>query len=318
MYSEKRDRSIKAQQEFFTKLKILNAINMMNKQTVQQELDQLQSLIVLVETYETIAGTSVRRIRNSVLANRAYHIGLNRMFREIAIAHKKEVEYVMKKNKIKTEGTNISVIKRTKQIVFMFLSANTGLYGDIINRTFTAFMTEIKRTQGDVMIVGRMGKIFFEEMMPGSPFTYFDFPDNSIAIENLKQITIFLAQYEKVVAFYGVFKNLLTQEVKASIVSGAELSTENTEDQAIQAYFFEPSLEVIALFFENEIFASLLEQVFQESRLAKLAARMVLLDRAIINIEGELKRTTLRKQKVHHRTANRQLINSLSGMVLWS
>lgn len=291
---------------------------MMNKQTVQQELDQLQSLIVLVETYETIAGTSVRRIRNSVLANRAYHVGLNRMFRQIAIAYKKEVEYVMKKNKIKTEGTNISVIKRTKQIVFMFLSANTGLYGDIINRTFTAFMTEIKRTQGDVMIVGRMGKIFFEEMMPGSPFTYFDFPDNSIAIENLKQITIFLAQYEKVVAFYGVFKNLLTQEVKASIVSGAELSTEHTEDQAIQAYFFEPSLEVIALFFENEIFASLLEQVFQESRLAKLAARMVLLDRAIINIEGELKRTTLRKQKVHHRTTNRQLINSLSGMVLWS
>lgn len=290
---------------------------MINKQTVQQELDQLQGLIMLVETYETIAGTSVRRIRNSVLANRTFHMGLNRMFREITTAYKKEVEYMMKKNKIKTQGSDVSLIRRTKQTVFMVLSANTGLYGDVINRTFAAFMAEIKRTQGDAVIVGRMGKIFFENMMPGSPFTYFDFPDNSIAIENLKQISEFLAQYEKVIAFYGVFKNLLTQEVRASIVSGAELSTEKTEGQTVQPYFFEPSLEEITLFFENEIFASLLEQVFQESRLAKLAARMVLLDRAIIAIEGEIKHTILKKQQVHHRTANRQLLNSLSGVMLW-
>lgn len=290
---------------------------MINTQTVQQELDQLQGLIMLVETYETIAGTSVRRIRNSVLANRAFHMGLNRMFREITTAYKKEVEHMMKKNKIKTQGSDVSLIRRTKQTVFMVLSANTGLYGDVINRTFMAFITEIKRTQGDAVIVGRMGKIFFEDMMPGSPFTYFDFPDNSIAIENLKHISAFLAQYAKVVAFYGVFKNLLTQEVRASIVSGAELSTENIENKAVQPYFFEPSLEEITLFFENEIFASLLEQVFQESRLAKLAARMVLLDRAIIAIEGEIKHTILKKQQVHHRTANRQLLNSLSGVTLW-
>ena len=174
---------------------------MINKQTVQQELDQLQSLIMLVETYEIIAGTSVRRIRNSVLANRAFHVGLNRMFREIATAYSKEVRHVMKKNKITARGSGVSVIKRTKPTVFMFLSANTGLYGDVINRIFTAFLTEIKRTKGDVIIVGRMGKILFEDTMPGSTFTYFDFPDNSIAIENLKQISVFLAQYEKVVAF---------------------------------------------------------------------------------------------------------------------
>ena len=291
---------------------------MINKQTVQQELDQLQSLIMLVETYEIIAGTSVRRIRNSVLANRAFHVGLNRMFREIATAYSKEVRHVMKKNKITARDSGVSVIKRTKPTVFMFLSANTGLYGDVINRIFTAFLTEIKRTKGDVIIVGRMGKILFEDTMPGSPFTYFDFPDNSIAIENLKQISVFLAQYEKVVAFYAVFKNLLTQQVKTSIISGTELPVESTEDNVIQRYFFEPSLEAVALFFENEIFASLLEQVFQESRLAKLAARMVLLDRTIITIEGEIRRAILKKQHVHHRTINRQLINSLSGVALWN
>ena len=292
---------------------------MINEQTVAQELEQLNSLIMLVETYETIAGTSVRRIRNSVLANRAFHVGLNRMYREITTAYKKEVEYIMRKKKIKGKGEEVTVIKHTKPTALMLLSANTGLYGDVVSRTFTAFVTELKRTEGDILIIGRMGRMFFEEIMPGKEFTYFDFPDNAVSIENLKAISTFLASYEKVVAFYAVFKNLLTQEVKASIVSGAELPTEKLEeDKPSQPYFFEPSLEEVSIFFEKEIFASLLEQVFQESRLAKLASRMVLLDRAIINIETELKRTTLLRQQVRHRGINRKLLDSLSGVGLWT
>lgn len=290
---------------------------MINEQTVQQDIEQLQSLIVLVETYETIAGTSVRRIRSSVLANRAFHIGLNRMFRETTDAYRKEVDRMMEKKKIRREG-HISLMKHTKKTVLMLLSANTGLYGDVINRTFMAFVTEIKRTEADIVIIGRMGKMFFEETMPGKEFTYFNFPDNAIDIESLKQITGNLNQYEKVVAFYAVFKNLLTQQVRASIISGAELPTEKSDEKSVQAYFFEPSLEEVSLFFETEIFASLLEQIFHESRLAKLASRMVLLDHAIINIESELKRTSLSKQRVHHRTLNRHLLDSLSGVSLWS
>ena len=290
---------------------------MINKQTVEQELEQLQSLTMLVETYEVIAGTSVRQIRDSVLANRAFHLGLNRMYREITAAYQRKVRRLMEKKKTQTKGVGVSFMKHTKQTVLMLVSANTGLYGDLISRAFAVFITEAKRTEADIVIIGRMGKIFFEDSMPGKTFTYFDFPDNAVSIENLKAISEFLASYEKVVAFYAVFKNLLTQEVKASIVSGAELPAENPEENPPQSYLFEPSLEEVALFFEKEIFASLLEQVFQESRLAKLASRMVLLDHTVINIETELKRTMQTKYRVWHRMANRQLLNSLSGVALW-
>ena len=293
---------------------------MINEQAVQQELDQLHDFIMLVETYETITGTSVRRIRSSVLTNRAFHVGLNRMFREIMSAYKKEVEYLMKKKKIKNKGPEVSLIKHTKHTVLILLSANTGLYGDLIDRTFAVFMTEVKRAQADIVIVGRMGKMFFEETMPGASFTYFDFPDNAVAVQNLKEISAFLASYEKVVVFYAVFKNLLTQQVKASIVSDAGLiqEQEKSEEKPSQLYFFEPSLEEVAIFFEKEIFASLLEQVFQESRLAKLASRMLLLDRAMTNTETALKHVTLKKQQVRHRTINHKLLDSISGVALWS
>lgn len=289
---------------------------MINEQSVQQEIDQMHNLIMLVETYETIAGMSVRRIRNAVLANRAFHIGLNRMFREVTAAYKKEVEYIMKKKNIMSRETP-SVATHSKKMALILLSANTGLYGDLISRTFTAFVTEVKRTQADVVIIGRIGRMFFEDTMPGHPFAYFDFPDNAIAIADLKNITIFLEQYERAVAFYAIFKNILTQQVRVSIISGADLSDEKKEEVPSSPYLFEPSLEETALFFENEIFASLLEQVFQESRLAKLSARMVLLDHAVTSIETVLKRATFEKQRVHHRTTNRNLIDSLSGVALW-
>ena len=289
---------------------------MINQKAIEQELDQLKGLIILVETYESIAGTSVRRIRSSVLANREFHVGLNRMFREIIGAYKKEVSYVMKKKKIKGEEGKISLIKDNGKTALIFFSSNTGLYGDVINRTFVTFLGEIKKINADIVVVGRMGKVFFEEAMPGTAYAYFDFPDNAISVEHLKEITAFLAPYEKVVAFYAVFQNLLTQQVRASIVSGAELPVEKPEE-AVTPYFFEPSLEEVTVFFEKEIFGSLLEQVLQESRLAKLASRMVLLDRAIINIESALKKGFLEGQKIHHRIANRELLDSLSGFSLW-
>lgn len=291
---------------------------MINEQIIQQELDSLENLTYVVEAYETAASTSVRRIRNAVLTNREFHIGLNRIFQEIVSAYKKEVERIMKQKKITQSSAEAFFMKRTKQTVLVLLSANTGLYGNVIHRIFSAFLTEVKRTKADVVIVGRMGKIFFQDAMPGSPFTYFDFPDNAIAIANLKLISTFLVQYEKIVTFYALFKSLMVQQVRASVISGSELPTEQSSHTIPPSYLFEPSLEEIVLFFENEIFASLLEQVFQESRLAKLAARMVLLDQTLFNIERTITRTTEEQQRMYHRALNYELINSLSGVSLWN
>jgi len=289
----------------------------MYEQQIEQKLEQLQDFVVLVETYETIAGTSVRRIRDSVLANRAFHEGLNQMYHEITSAYEKKVISFMKKKSGKIAGQAILFQKQRKKTAFVLISANTGLYGDIMLRVFSAFAAESRRAKGDIVIVGRMGRMFFEDAMSGTEFIYFDFPDNIIAIENLKDISNFLAPYEKVVVFYALFKNVLTQEVKASIVSGTELPTEKNNEKAASIYFFEPSLEEVALFFEKEIFASLLEQVFQESRLAKLASRMILLDHALANAENEMRRTILQKNQVWHRKINHELLNSLNGVMLW-
>ena len=286
---------------------------MTNNQTIVSEIDLLGSLHVLVETYETIATSSMRRVRNSVLQNRTYHLGLNSLFQEVKRAYRAEMMILTKRRNI---PLNISAIRHNGKTIFVLLSANTGLYGDIIQKTFALFLESVQNQHGDIVVVGRVGKALFEDSMPGTPYQYFDFPDDKIELENLKAITEHLKEYEKVVAFYGTFKNFIEQVPTHTDVSG-DIPEEKTGPVGKIEYVFEPSIEAVTYFFETEIFASLLEQVFHESRLAKLASRMVLLDRATLNIDTAIQKMSFQRQQVRHRIYNRKQLDQVSGAGLW-
>ena len=68
------------------------------------------------------------------------------------------------------------------------------------------------------------------------------------------------------------------------------------KDEGGIKFIFEPSLEEVFNFFDAEIVASLLQQTFHESRLAKLASRLLLLDRSIVKVEEALGKAVHRKQ----------------------
>lgn len=286
---------------------------MITNQTIITELNRLTDLQVLVETYKVIASSSMQRIRGSVLQNRAFHLGLNRIFQEVKRAYQHELARPHKTNQ---KNFPVGMQPQIEKTVFILFSANAGLYGDIVIKTFNFFLESASKAPADLVIIGKMGKTLFEDAIPHRPHTYFDFPDNRIDLSVLKEITQFLARYEKVIAFYGVFKNFVIQEPTASSISGDELVPDKEVAREVK-YLFEPALEHAVVFFEKEIFASLVEQTFNESRLAKLASRMMLLDRSTQNIRNELKEKTFEKQRVHHQFLNKKQLNALSGIALW-
>ncbi len=288
---------------------------MITPKSLIREIEELGGLGQLVTTYEFIAAAAMRRIRNSVLENRAFHMGLNRIFQEIKRAYEEEIRKFVSRRRFRSRMP-IPFLRRPRKTAIVFLSANTSLYGDIIAKTFASFMTEVEKKSADIVIIGRIGRTLFDEEKRKEKYTYFDFPDTTIVVENLKAISRYLSQYEKVVVYHGRFKSLISQDAAATSVSGDELESSGAADEDAR-YFFEPSLETIVLFFETEIFGSLLEQVFNESRLAKLASRMILLDRASVNVEDALKKMSLERQRLTHRVFNRKQLDLLSGIGLW-
>lgn len=287
---------------------------MITKKEIVREIDFLNILQTILETYEEIAATRMARIRTSVLGSRDFLLEINAIFQQVKSSYQSAIELLMKKKKIK-DPSKLTFLKRNGKTLYVFVSANTGLYGDIIKKTYDVFVDNLKKTPGDVVILGKLGVEIFKADKVSIPYTYFNFPDNKIDNSILKKITEHIIQYEKVLVFYEQFNTVVSQSPIVTSISGDPLPWEKGGLPA--KYFFEPSLQQIMEFFEKEIFGSIFQQTIFESELAKFAARMVSLDYASSNTKDRLKQVTLAKNRIKHQEDNKRQLEKFASMKLW-
>ena len=288
---------------------------MITKKMVFEEIDNLSGLKGMVETYEEIAASRIKRTRESVLKSRYFMEDLNFIFSEVKASYRKEIQALMKKNKKSNE--KLSFFVRNGKTLNVLISANTGLYGGLVKGTYDLFINETKKADADVAIIGKQGLAYFLNEKLNRKYVYFDFPDNGVNDEVLKQIITTLISYEKVVVFFGKFQSIVTQNPTMTDISGNIESSEGAEEVSTK-YFFEPSLERILAFFEQEIFSSIFEQTVKESQLAKFAARIVNLDSSSENIKKRLNQMLYEKNKLVHRENNKKQLQVFSSIRLWS
>lgn len=295
---------------------------MITERELLGEVETLSTIKTMVETYQEVSAWRMRLTRNQVLRSRTFLVEINSIFQEVKSSYRKEIEELIKKKKVKDQK-KVSFLRRNGKTLYVLLSANTGLYGDIVDKTFDLFIKKIKIEQADAVVIGKLGLKLYQEKKITAPVSYFDFPDNDVNLLQLKKIASYILQYEKIIVFYGQFQSIITQTAVLSDISGHIIQEERvsaipkpTPVVAIK-YFFEPSLSEILAFFETEIFAFLLERIMRESQLAKFAARVVSLDRAGENIRKKLSLVIFDKRRMDHREANRKQLETFSSISLW-
>lgn len=286
----------------------------MTKKEINREADLLSTLKTILETYEEIAATRMARIRSSVLASRDFLLELNAIFQQVKSSYKNQVALFMKLKRVK-DASQLTFIKRNGKTLYVFVSANTGLYGDIIKRTHDVFLENLKKEPQDVVIIGKLGLELFQADKIAANLTYFDFPDYKVDEEIFRKIIEHILQYEKILVFYEQFKNVVNQEPIVTNISGDPLPWEHSGPEI--KYFFEPSLEKVMAFFEKQIFESVFQQTLFESELAKFASRMIALDSASGNTKNRLKQVMLAKDREKHREANKRQLEKFASMRLW-
>jgi F0F1-type ATP synthase gamma subunit len=248
------------------------------------------------------------------LENRNFLLEINSIFQQVKSSYKARINKLMKEKKIK-DPSKLTFIKHNGKTVYIFISANTGLYGGIIGKTYNVFVDALKKTPGDVVILGKLGLEMFVSDKIKAPLVYFDFPDNKVDDVILKKIADFIIKYENVIVFYEQFNSIINQSPIVTNISGDPLPWEKSETSI--HYFFEPSLEKIMEFFEKEIFASIFQQTVSESELAKFAVRMVSLDAASENTKSKLKQAILAKNRLKHQENNKKQLEKFASMSLW-
>jgi ATP synthase F1 gamma subunit len=279
---------------------------MITQKQIASELTTLVDLQQIIGAFEEIAASRMQRIRKKVLSNREFLEGLNKIYHQVRASYKEALERRKLKSVRETNGKTVRVL----------LSANTGLYGPIVRKTFNMYIKDLKKGEADSVVVGRLGRILLEAEHLGRKAKYYSVPDQVVGFDQLKEIAEYLSSYSTVVVYHGLFKNILSQQESATDITGGGKLSE-IEEAEFEKWIFEPDLREVMKYFETEIFTSLLMHTIHEAQLAKFASRMVTLDAAGERIKEARMKAFLEKQRLRHMMANYKMISGLSGMSLW-
>jgi F0F1-type ATP synthase gamma subunit len=287
---------------------------MYNKQTLAREIASTAILKDLINAYEEIAANNMRKVRSAVVKKRDFLSELTTIYNEVRSTYKKELLRLLKRKKISDTSLS-SLLHRNGKVVYIFLSTNASLYGNIVRDTYQLLRQYLDSNPADIIIIGKVGQSLFLQDYPNKEYVFVDFPDGRIDSELLKKILLQILPYEKVIVFHSKFDTIVSQKPVAFTLSGDE-STEEYVGEKIR-YLFEPALDTIIAFFEKEIFASLFEQLIHESDLSKFASRMTLLDKTLENLRQDGKRLAHQERILRHQSFNKSQQNMLSSISLW-
>src|SRR5687767_4380336 len=165
---------------------------MRSKKQTEAEIVSLSGMGGIVETYKEIAATRITRTRNSVLKSHAFLAEINSVYEQVKSSYRRQLEALAKSSHNK--NGQFSFVKNNGKTALIFLSSNTGLYGDIVLRTFNLFRQEIETSdpaERDLAVVGRLGLFLVEEAKIPPPYFYFDFPDQAVPENRLSEIANF-------------------------------------------------------------------------------------------------------------------------------
>jgi F0F1-type ATP synthase gamma subunit len=278
------------------------------------EINFVTNLRSLVFTYEEIAVMRIERVRRGVLAARQFRLGLSDVFSQVRTSHHREVAAELKKQ---SKGGN-------NKEVALLLSTNTRLAGPISSRVSRAFASFVSSNPMDVAIVGQIGKERFKEALPQRDFKFFSFSEGQPRSEDLHSLIAYLLDYKSVVIFFGHFENLINQ-APAKIKFGEDeiLTAPQASPRSffapsvVQTHIFEPSLKEVVQFFNDQIFATLVQLTFSESWLSLLGSRITAMEQASHRIGKELAILEWRQRREDRQYRNRKQRDRLSGLVLW-
>src|SRR3990172_13023320 len=116
---------------------------MVTKKVLENEIENLIGLSDMVLAYEEIAASRIKDSRSSVLINRGYISEIREIFEEVISSYKRQVKALMRAKKIKNPD-EFSFINKNGKALYVLISANTGLYGGLIKRTFDLFIQNSK------------------------------------------------------------------------------------------------------------------------------------------------------------------------------
>lgn len=229
---------------------------------ILHDAEQIETIEDLTGVFESIASTQVAKVKSRVSMSTDFFKLLWKRYSALRIDPSKRIT----ERKLKADG---------KPNVFVVISAEGGLSGDIDLRLIETMLTDYDAKTTDLVVIGSHGAQVLQARK--IPYVrYFKVPETEGYI-NVSPLIAVIREYAKVTVYFEEYVSLGVQNIKKiDLVSTIrDLSEDADSDDVITdaETIFEPSLEVIAEYMEDMMINLALSQVIMESNLAQSASR---------------------------------------------
>jgi F-type H+-transporting ATPase subunit gamma len=230
---------------------------------IEKEISQINTVEDLTGVFESIASTQVAKIKHKVELSKEFFNLLWKRYSSIRIDPSSRIT-----SRGQADGDG--------RKVFVIISAEAGLSGDIDQRLIETMLKDYDKTTTDIVVLGSHGATQLTQR--SIPFIrYFQVPVSESYID-VSPVIEAIIPYSKVTVYYEEYVSLGVQEIKTidliSTIQSMSESADSDEDIITSAdTIFEPSLEEIADQMEMTMMTLAFSQAILESSLAQDASR---------------------------------------------
>jgi len=231
---------------------------------IAADLSQVHTVEDLTEVFESIASIRISKIRNRVVASKAFFAELWQTYSGLRI----DPSQRMLKNRAH-KGKN----------VFLVVTSEGSLSGAIDEEIVTTMLGDYSKAapgSTDVVVLGAHGIAQLKQRtIPIAKAFPMPASDSNFSVTDIIEA---LAEYDHISVFYQTYESLRLQkvsriELQAAVQNLGDDVAGDAEVVSSRDYIFEPSVDEIADYLESVMMGVALIQVIMESKLAQYAAR---------------------------------------------
>ena len=228
---------------------------------IEKEAVQIGTVKDLTGVFESLASTQVAKVKNkAALSNQFFQLIWQR-YSSIRVDPKSRI-------------TDRDTSDKNPKKVFVVISAEAGLSGDIDQRLIETMSHDYDAATTDVVVLGSHGATQMRQR--NIPYVrFFQVPESDKYID-VTPVIAAVANYSAIIVYYEEYVSLSEQIIKSiNLISTMKEMSEDAEEDTITAEdtIFEPSLDLIAEEMEKTMMTLVLSQSILESSLAQAASR---------------------------------------------
>ncbi|HET7673819.1 MAG TPA: F0F1 ATP synthase subunit gamma [Candidatus Saccharimonadales bacterium] len=230
---------------------------------IKKDTEQIGTVKDLTGVFESVASTQVAKVKDKVALSKDFFQLLWGRYSSIRIDPGSRI-------------TSREQGPKSDKKVFVVISAESGLSGDIDLRLIESMLQDYDAKNTDIIVLGSHGANQLTQR--GIPFSrYFQVPESDRYID-VSPVIDAIMPYASITVYYEEYVSLGVQDIKTiDLISRMrDMSEEISPDEDIitdEDTIFEPSLDEIAEQMEMTMMTLALSQTILESSLAQAASR---------------------------------------------